>query len=145
MCCNYACYLLLDKQYFGLYTVGYYESITCTTHSASRIEWVYNYTEVVTSASGDMAVLGFTVNDSIHNGVYTCRGYSDETYTDLDVTIIAQGKYIVGVLNVVSLHDLLHCIQFPLQLYLCQLVRLAVWLQERNTVWCVLYQRLLVD
>ena len=76
------------RQFFGLYTVGGSESITCTIVNATRVEWLKDGT-VVESGTGSQLTLQLSINDSIHHNLYTCRGYSMlRPTTDLNVTTI---------------------------------------------------------
>ena len=82
----------IASHHFSVYTVGDAGAIRCSFTGATRTEWLYNG-EVVTSLAGDELLLNIAVNDSIHGGVYSCRGYSNvSVIPDLNVAMIIQGK-----------------------------------------------------
>ena len=84
-------------------------SIRCTIFSATRIEWLHNGS-VVHSGTGSQLTIQFSVNDSIHHNLYTCRGYSIfSTLAELNITVIVNGMCVnyllVSLLYVYSMQE----------------------------------------
>ena len=59
------------------------------------------------SLAGDELLLNIVVNDSIHGGVYTCRGHSNvSALPDLNVAMIVQGKWLLSFYINTAFHGL---------------------------------------
>ena len=77
---------------FGMYIVGYTESIICRVSGATRIEWLHNNGSVVHSGPGPQQTIWLSVNDSIHHNLYTCSGYRNFTiFESYNLTVIVNG------------------------------------------------------
>ena len=92
-------------------TAGENAALNCTSYlDNTRVEWEYNGVVVAKDEGGVMVKLTFVpVNDSIHDGLFTCKVYTraGAVFTD-SVTVTVNGKVNVKGMRTA----LLTCISF---------------------------------
>ena len=72
--------------------MGRVRQVSCSIQAATRIEWLNNG-RVLVNTLGNVSTVAITVNDSIHNEVFMCKGYNETSIVGgLNVTILVNGE-----------------------------------------------------